>query len=121
MNSWPRRGHVDKQDRVWFAEYLGNKMAMFDPKTERFQEWPMPNAFNWPYDVVLDKNDYAWTAGMVSDHASRLNTKTGEFVEYRLPQFANIRHVEADNSTNPPSLWVGANHQGVIIRVEPLE
>ncbi len=120
-SSFPRRAHFDKQDRLWFAEYLGNKIAMLDTKTERFQEWPLPYAFNWPYDVTLDKNDYAWTAGMVSDHASRLNIKTGEFTEYLLPRFANIRHVEVDNSTNPPSFWVGANHQGTILRVEPLE
>jgi streptogramin lyase len=33
---------MDAQDRFWFAEYTGDKIGMFDTRTERFQEWPMP-------------------------------------------------------------------------------
>jgi len=31
-NSAPRRGHMDPQDRLWFAEYRGNMIGMFDTK-----------------------------------------------------------------------------------------
>ncbi len=31
-NSRPRRGRVDAQDRLWFAEYGGNAIGLFDPK-----------------------------------------------------------------------------------------
>ena len=54
-NSGPRRGHMDSQDRLWFAEFRGNKIGMFDTKTERFQEWNVPTAWTNPYDAVLDK------------------------------------------------------------------
>ena len=37
-----RRGHMDDQDRFWFAEYRGNKIGMFDTKQEKFSEWPLP-------------------------------------------------------------------------------
>jgi streptogramin lyase len=33
-NSPPRRGRVDAQNRLWFAEHSGNAIGMFDPKTE---------------------------------------------------------------------------------------
>ena len=37
--SAPRRGMMDAQDRLWFGEYRGNRIGMFDTKTEKFQEW----------------------------------------------------------------------------------
>ena len=41
-NSNPRRGYMDAQDRVWFAEYRANKVAMLNSKSEQFTEWPLP-------------------------------------------------------------------------------
>jgi virginiamycin B lyase len=120
-NSAPRRGHMDPQDRLWFAEYRGNMIGMFDTKTERTREWAVPSPWTNPYDAVLDKAGYAWTGGMSNDHIVRLNTKTEEFIEYLLPRTTNIRRVNVDNSTSPPTFWVGNNHGASIIKVEPLE
>lgn len=120
-NSGPRRGHMDSQDRLWFAEFRGNKIGMFDTKTERFQEWTVPTAWTNPYDAVLDKDANAWTGGMSNDHVVRVNTKTGEVTEYLLPRMTNIRRVNVDNSTNPPTFWVGNNLGATIIKLEPVE
>lgn len=119
--SRPRRGHMDSQDRLWFAEFEGNKIAMFDTKTERFQEWAAPTPFSAPYDVVLDKNGEVWAGGMSSDRIMRLDTKSGKIVEYALPRETNIRRVFVDNSTTPVTFWVGSDHGGSIIKVEPLD
>jgi virginiamycin B lyase len=51
----------------------------------------------------------------------RLNTKTEEFIEYLLPRTTNIRRVNVDNSTNPPTFWVGNNHGAAIMKIEPLQ
>lgn len=56
-----------------------------------------------------------------SDHVVRVNTRTGETVEYLLPRATNIRRVNVDNSTNPPTFWVGNNLGASIIKVEPLD
>ena len=120
-NSGPRRGHMDSQDRLWFAEFRGNKIGMFDTGTERFQEWTVPTAWTNPYDAVLDKDGNAWTGGMSNDHVVRVNTKTGEVTEYLLPRMTNIRRVNVDNSTNPPTFWVGNNLGATIIKLEPLQ
>lgn len=120
-NSGPRRGHMDAQDRLWFAEFRGNRIAMFDTKTETFQEWPVPTPWTNVYDAIADTAGYAWAGGMNNDHVVRLNTRTGEMVEYLLPTSTNIRRVNVDNSTNPPTFWVGNNLGATIIKVEPLE
>jgi virginiamycin B lyase len=118
--SAPRRGMMDKQGRIWFGLYRGNKIDMFDTKTEKFKEWEMPTAFASPYDVTIDKNGEVWTGSMLNDRVSRLNPETSTFVEYLLPRETNIRRVYVDNSTTPVTFWVGNNHQGSIIKVEPL-
>ena len=119
--SAPRRGQMDAQDRLWFAEYRGNKIGVFDTKTERFQEWEAPTPWSQPYDVVLDKNGDAWTGSMLNDRVLRLDTKTGKFTEYMLPRPTNIRRVFVDNSTTPPTFWVGSNHGASVVKLEPLD
>jgi virginiamycin B lyase len=117
--SAPRRGMMDEQGRIWFGQYRANKIGMFDTKTEKFKEWEMPNAWSAPYDVTIDKNGDLWTGSMLDDRVSRLNPETGKFIEYLLPRETNIRRVYVDNNTTPPTFWVGNNHQGSIVKVEP--
>jgi streptogramin lyase len=119
-SSAPRRGMIDQQGRIWFGLYRGNKIEMFDTKAETFKEWEMPTAWSAPYDVTIDRNGEVWTGSMLNDRVSRLDPNTGKFVEYLLPRETNIRRVYVDNSTTPVTFWVGNNHQGSIIKVEPL-
>jgi streptogramin lyase len=121
FDSRPQRGHMDAQDRLWFAESNVNRIGMFDTRTEQFREWALPTPWTNPYDVVLDKNGDAWTGGMSNDLVARLNTKTGEFTEYLLPRFTNIRRVDVDDSTTPPTFWMGNNLGAAIIKLEPME
>jgi len=120
-NSAPRRGHMDPQDRLWFAEYRGNMIGMFDTKTQLTREWAMPFPWSNPYDAISDKKGYVWTGGMTNDYVARLNAKTDEFTQYLLPRMTNIRRVTVDNTTNPPTFWIGNNLGASIIKIEPLE
>ena len=49
--SAPRRGMMDAQDRLWFGEFRGDRIGMFDTKTETFKEWLAPTPWSAPYDV----------------------------------------------------------------------
>ncbi len=120
-NAGPRRGHMDAQDRLWFAEFRGNKIGMFDTKTEKFQEWPVATPWTNVYDAIADRAGFAWAGGMNNDRVVRVNTKTGETVEYLLPRMTNIRRVNVDNGSNPPAFWVGNNLGASLVRVEPIE
>src|SRR5258706_328506 len=40
--SAPRRGMIDSAGRFWFGENRADRIGMFDPRTEHFQEWPAP-------------------------------------------------------------------------------
>jgi virginiamycin B lyase len=120
-NGGGRRGKIDSQDRVWWAQYTINSVAMFDPRSRKVTQWKMPTPWTNPYDAMFDDKKYLWTASMSNDHVVRMNTETGEFTEYLLPRYTNIRSVEVDKSTPLSTLWVGNNHGAKIIKVEPLE
>ncbi|HEY1288314.1 MAG TPA: carboxypeptidase regulatory-like domain-containing protein [Burkholderiales bacterium] len=117
----PRRGQMDAQDRLWFAQYRADKIGMLDTKTGEFKDWAVAPRWSAPYDVTSDKNGEAWTGSMIDDHVSRVDTKTGNTVQYLLPRETNIRRVHVDNSTTPVTFWVGSNHGGSIIKLEPLD
>ncbi len=118
--SRPRRGHMNSDGRLAFAEFAGDKVGVFDTKTEQVQEWATPQNFA-PYDAVLDRNGELWSGGMNDDKIFRLDTKTGQSVSYLLPQSTNIRRVFVGNSTTPVTFWVGNNLHGNIVKLEPLD
>ena len=118
--SGPRRGMMDDRDRLWFGENRADRIGMFDTRTQKFQEWAAPTPGAWPYDVTNDKNGEVWSGGEYNDRILRLNPKTGRFVEYLLPRQTNVRRVFVDNTTNPPTFWVGNNHGASIVKLEPL-
>jgi virginiamycin B lyase len=120
-NSRPRRGRVDAEGRLWFAEYQGNAIGMFDPKTEKISEWKVPTPWSAPYDAEAGRNGEAWTGSMLTDRVSRLDIKSGQYTEYPLPHSTNIRRVFIDDSKSPGTLWVGNNHGASIVKVEPLD
>jgi virginiamycin B lyase len=120
--SRPRRGRFDDHNRLWFAEYAANRIAMFDPASEQIKEWKLPTDWSEPYDVVPTKGAReVWTGSMLTDQVARLDTKTDEIVEYLLPRNTNIRRVFVVDRGPHPALWVGNNHGNAIVRVEPLD
>jgi streptogramin lyase len=122
QRSRPRRGRFDDQGRLWFAEYAGNAIGMFDPATERMKEYSLSVPWSNPYDVVPSKGGAeVWTGSMSNDHVTRLDTKTEQTVDYLLPHATNIRRVFVEETGRRPVLWVGNNHGSAIIRVEPLD
>ncbi len=118
--SRPRRGHMDPEGRITFAEFAADRVGVMDTKTEQIREWPLPANFA-PYDAVMDHNGEIWTGGMNADTIERIDTKSGQSVGYLLPESTNIRRVTVDNSTTPVTFWVGNNHRGKIIKLEPLD
>ena len=112
---------IDSMGRLWFGENRADRIGMFDPNTERFEEWLSPTKEQWPYDATADKNGEVWSGGEFSDRIQRLNPKTGGITEYLLPRFTNVRRVFVENATNPVTFWVGNNHGASIVKLEPLD
>ena len=120
-DSGPRRGEVDEQGRVWFAQFRAGKVGLLDRTTKAIKEWTMPVRYADPYDVVVDAKGDVWTAGMLTDYVFRLNPETGKITKFLAPTInMNVRRIDVDRSAQP-SVWIGENHHARILRVQPLD
>jgi len=120
--SSPRRGRMDAQDRFWFAEYTGDKIGMFDTRTEKFQEWPMLRKYTTPYAVSApDRNGYVYATSNMSERLIRLDPKTGEIVEYQIPTEFDSKKITYDPTTSRLTLWMVNTRTARMMKVEPLD
>ncbi|HTI85938.1 MAG TPA: carboxypeptidase regulatory-like domain-containing protein [Alphaproteobacteria bacterium] len=118
--SRPRRGSIDDKGRIAFGEFVGGKVGLFDTTTLEMKEWPGPDNFA-PYDAVIDRNDELWSGGMNGDRVLRVDSRTGASTVYPLPRSTNVRRVFVDDRTKPVTVWIGNNHSGSILKIEPLD
>ncbi len=115
-----RRMELRPDGTIVVTEYRGNKVAVFDPKTEKFTEYPLP-PYTYPYRANFDKNGDIWASTMSTDRVVRVDPKTGQTDQYLMPSDTNMRTVYVDNTSNPVGFWVGSNHDHALVHVEPLD
>jgi len=120
--SMPRRNRMDAQDRIWFAEYTGDRAGMFDTKTEKFQEWDLPDKYATPYSSsIQDSKGRVYLSSNMSERVYRVDTKTGEVASYQMPGNFDSKKITIDRSTNRTVVWMANTRSARIVRVEPLE
>ena len=119
-NSNPRRGKIDQQDRYWFAEFSGDKIAMFNTRTKEFTEWAL-DQFTAPYTVSLpDASGRVYAPSSTSDRLFRLDPTTGEVLGYLMP----TRDFDTKTISYAPdgrTLWMANTRNARLIKVEPLD
>jgi virginiamycin B lyase len=121
-NASPRRSRMDAQDRLWFAEYTGDKIGMFDTRAEKFQEWPSLHKYTTPYAVSApDRNGYVYATSNTAERLIRLDPKTGEQIEYQIPTDFDSKKIAHDPTTSRSTLWLVNTRSARIMKVEPLE
>ena len=125
LGTGSRRGFFDGQDRLWFGGFDGDYIGRLDPSLppdRAITLFPVPLPWFQPYMAQNDDAGYTWAGSISSDHVARMNEETGEWNLYQLPHEANIRqiHVQPGESGGLSSLWIGLNHQGKMMHIEPL-
>jgi len=116
-----RRGRIDSQDRLWFAEYLNDKIFMFDTRTHEVRRWDVPE-YSTPYTAsVPDKNGYVYAPSNMSERLLRLDPRTGEVIEYQMPTEFDTKKIAYDPTTDDVVLWMTNIRTAGITKVEPLE
>lgn len=69
---------------IYIAVEHGDKIARFDPRTEIFTEWDLPQGAR-PHGLLVDGDSQVWYAGNGNGTIGRLDPGTGQVLEYRLP------------------------------------
>lgn len=116
----PRRLAADRNSNsVWFAEHFADRIGTIDIRTKKVTEYPMPHPYMQPYGITVDKDHMVWVTSVASDRLVRFNPATGKITEYDMPtRGTEIRHVYADNRTDPPTIWLPYNRTNKIARIQ---
>ena len=114
------RGGFDRDDNAWFGGRGGSLIKM-DSKTHKFSQWYSPVPYDTFYEALPDKNGEIWAGGLESGRMMRFNPQTEQWTQYPMPEpYAHDRRTWIDNSTNPVTVWF-VDHEGFLVRVQPLE
>lgn len=116
----PRRVAADPNaDVVWVALYTADRIARIDTKTHQVKEYELPTRYASPYALAVDKNGAVWINTMNHDALTKFDPRTERFTEYYLPtRGTEIRHVQVDNRTNPPTIWAPYNRMNKVVRLQ---
>jgi streptogramin lyase len=116
----PRRLAADPNaDLIWVSMYTSDRLARVNTRTNEVKEYPLPTPFASPYAAAVDKNGNVWINTMNHDVLTKFDPKTERFTEYPLPtRGTEIRHVQVDNRTNPPTVWAPYNRTNKVVRLQ---
>ena len=116
----PRKLRADRNgDSVWVPEFFAGKLAKIDIQTHKVTEYPLPFRYTKPYAAGVDKNHMVWIVGLNSDHVYKFNPFTESWTPYRIPSLGmDMRHVDVDNSTDPPTIWTAYFKANKVVRLQ---
>jgi len=121
MEKGPRRSAADwGTDTIWVCEFFADRLAKIDAKTRKVTEYQLPHRFSQPYSATVNKKDHTvWITMLNSDRIAKFDPATEKFTEYTLPtRGTEIRHIQVDSSTNPPTVWLPYDRTNKIARIQ---
>jgi virginiamycin B lyase len=121
LEKGPRRSAADRgKDVIWVCEFFADRLAKIDARTRKVTEYPLPHRFSQPYSATVNAKDHTvWITMLNSDRIAKFDPATEKFTEYVLPtRGTEIRHIQVDSSTNPPTVWLPYDRTNKIARVQ---
>ncbi len=89
-----RRVWSDSQGRIWVSEWNAGQVAVYEPSTERWQEWRLPGERPRAYAVYVDEQDIVWLSDFGGNALVRFDPVTEEFRVFPLPSSpSNVRQI----------------------------
>jgi virginiamycin B lyase len=110
--SRPRRIAVSSDDRVWYVDYTGGYLGVYNPASGEIKEWQNPSGdSSGPYAMAVDSKDRIWFV------ETRVNPNLlvgfdpateSFFAKVPIPSGGGaVRHMVYDEARN--SLWFGTD------------
>ena len=121
LEKGPRRSAADHgNDVVWVCEFFADRLAKIEARTKKVTEYPLPHRFSQPYSATVNTKDHTvWITMLNSDRIAKFDPATEKFTEYVLPtRGTEIRHIQVDSSTNPPTVWLPYDRTNKIARIQ---
>jgi streptogramin lyase len=121
LEKGPRRSVADRgNDVIWVCEFFADRLAKIDARTRKVTEYPLPHRFSQPYSATVNTKDHTvWITMLNSDRIAKFDPASEKFTEYVLPtRGTEIRHIQVDSSTNPPTVWLPYDRTNKIARIQ---
>ena len=84
-----RRLQIGDDGTIWFAVYDDSRIGQFDPKTEKFKDFALPNKQTKPYALGISTDKQIWYSSYYRDIMGKLDPETGKVVEFPMPYADN--------------------------------
>ncbi|MBI3600303.1 MAG: hypothetical protein HY097_06645 [Nitrospinae bacterium] len=110
---------MDKNDRIWFVEHIGNKIGFFDPAAEQFTEYDIPTPQSNPYDIAIDSEGNVWFVEWNGGKIGKLDFKLKKVVEYDLKKEGGNSRPASIAVDAEDNIWIGDIAMNVIGRFNP--
>ena len=100
-----------------FTVITGNKMGVWDRKTEKVSLYEVPTANSFPYGIDIDQQDNVYFAQLFGCKVGVINANTKEFKEYpALASPCSMNRVMVDKEG---IVWYSLNRSGLLGRLDP--
>jgi len=84
----------DSHGRLWISEWNAGKLAMYDPATNKWQEWRLPGSNPMPYAVYVDNHDMVWLSDFGANAIVKFDPTKEKFEVFPLSTpNANVRQI----------------------------
>jgi len=79
---------ADSRDKIWFTEYNGGRVVMFDPDTKKFTSYDSGVKGFTPRGLIVASDDRTWFANFTQKRIGVINPATGRLKQYKVPSLA---------------------------------
>jgi virginiamycin B lyase len=121
-SSFPMRLTMDQRGRIWFTEFLGNKIGLFDPTSNRLQEYPIPTNSSGATDLTFDNHGDLWFSESYARQLGEFNPQNEKFMEYPLGAETHSQIVSSPVGLAVDmrgNLWVADHGGNWIVKFNP--
>lgn len=108
-SSFPMRIIVDPQNRIWFTEFLGNKIGVYDQSSDHLEEYSVPSNYSGPADLAFDSRSTLWFTEAYNHSIANFSPENKSFVEYHFE--AELLSPVGISTDHEGRVWV-ADHGG---------
>jgi virginiamycin B lyase len=114
--SFAREPAVAPDGNVYIAVMQSSQIARFDPRTEAFVLWNLPQGTR-PQGLLAGKNGHLYYTGSGNGTIGELDTATGKPLQYKVPSGGDPHALVMDNNG---ILWFTVQTAGRVVRFDPL-
>jgi virginiamycin B lyase len=114
-----RRLAIDGQGKIWFNEHEWGSIGRFDPQTETWQSWWMPEINGSranPYALNFDSKGQLWVNNFGGNYVARFDPQSESWVVYPYLSRATTCRLMAFDANDV--LWCASSATPVLVRFQ---